>query len=237
MTLPCLVRCRAVHKSFARSPRERIDILLGIDFELVAGQLTLVHGASGTGKSTLLAILGCLLQPERGTLELLDRPVDFRDEEGLAALRAAHYGYVFQDHRLFDALTARENVELALALKGIGRSAAATSAAHALAEVGVGELADAKPARMSGGQRQRVSIARAIAGRPSVLLCDEPTASVDVKTALQLGELLRQLVVGTNRTALVVTHDEHLRRFSDHVLVLQNGRLVPLSAEAARCAG
>jgi putative ABC transport system ATP-binding protein len=214
-----------------------MDVLLGIDFELMAGELILVHGASGAGKSTLLAILGCLLQPDWGTLELLDQPVDFRDEESLAALRAAHYGYVFQDHRLFDALTARENVELALAIKGIGRSAAAISAAQALAEVGVGELADAKPARMSGGQRQRVAIARAIAGRPSILLCDEPTASVDVETALQLGELLRQLVVGTNRTALIVTHDEDLRRFSDHVFVLQSGRLVPLSAEAARCAG
>ena len=156
-----------------------IKVLKGIDLELQTGELTLMMGPSGSGKTTLLSILGCILSPTQGKLSIAGHPTQDMSKEQLANLRRTHVGFVFQSYNLVPTLSAVENVMLALDLRGINGSGAYDQAAEALVSVGLSHRIKAMPSKMSGGEKQRVSIARALAGSPSVILADEPTAALD----------------------------------------------------------
>jgi putative ABC transport system ATP-binding protein len=186
----------------------------------------LLMGPSGSGKTTLLSIIGCILRPTSGVVRILGREVSHLSERELPRVRREHVGFVFQGFNLFQALTASQNVELALHLKGISRWEARRRAAELLDHVGLAAKRSTYPADLSGGQKQRVAIARALAGEPSVILADEPTAALDWKSGLALMRLLRDLAHQRERAVVLVTHDSRIVAFADRIVRIEDGRIV-----------
>jgi putative ABC transport system ATP-binding protein len=211
--------------------RQRVHVLRGVTLAVAAGELVALEGPSGSGKTTLLSIMGCILTPSSGALEVAGRPVESADEAALREVRRRSIGFVFQQYNLFPALTALENVEYSLNVRGVGGRAAHVEARRVLARVGLADRLDFLPRDLSGGQKQRVAIARALAGRPPVLLADEPTANLDTATGAQVLDLFRELATAEGRGVLVVTHDPKVRRVADRVVLIRDGRLVGDEAE------
>jgi len=197
-----------------------------VSLELTEGRFVLLMGPSGSGKTTLLLLMGCLLKPTRGRLFLFEHEVSALDERTLPLLRRRYIGFVFQTFNLFPALTALENVELALNLKGINGRRARRQAAELLARGGLGERLHFLPRDLSGGEKQRVALARALAGDPPILLADEPTGMLDSRTGRQIVELLAELARTENRLVFMVTHDPRVRDLADEVLVMEDGSIV-----------
>ncbi|MEO7117908.1 MAG: ABC transporter ATP-binding protein, partial [Candidatus Limnocylindrales bacterium] len=192
--------------------RRTVTALDDVDVALATGGLHVVTGPSGSGKSTLLRLVAGLDRPDSGRVETLGRDLSALDRAGLAALRRTDVGVVGQAPRLVAYLTAHENVELALAVRGVPRGRARTEAREALDRVGLGDRADHLPDRLSTGERQRVAIARAIATKPRLLLLDEPTAALDRQSAASIASLLGELIhdgVSADRplTVVAATHD------------------------------
>lgn len=190
------------------------------------GRLTLLMGPSGSGKTTLLSVLGCLMTPQRGRVKLLGRDVTHLSEGEKTELRRQKIGYVFQAFRLFRALTALENVLLAMELSGRSGREAHQAAHEALAAVGLGNKGHLLPKEMSGGEKQRVAIARALINDPPIILADEPTASLDSKSGNQVAELLLSLAEKDQRLVVVVSHDNRWLPLCHRKVVLQNGCLI-----------
>lgn len=204
----------------------QLTVLKRIDLELRAGELTLLMGPSGSGKTTLLSILGCILTPTTGALEIAGQLTNGLGPEDLADLRRRHVGFVFQSYNLFPTLTAKQNLMLALDLRGITGIEAADYAARALAEVGLTHRAQAFPGRMSGGEKQRVAIARALAGSSSVILADEPTAALDSENGHAIMALLAEVAKDKTRAVLAVTHDYRTLAYADRIIRIEDGRIV-----------
>jgi len=204
-----------------------LDILHKIDFTLEAGETVAIVGASGSGKSTLLSLLAGLDVPSQGSVHLCGIDLFALDEDGRAAHRAAHVGFVFQSFQLLSHLTAIENVMLPLELRGV-RDARAQAAAM-LERVGLGKRLSHKPATLSGGEQQRVALARAFVVRPQVLMADEPTGSLDHATGLAVMNLMFELKREAGTTLILVTHDPQIAARCDRRLHIDAGRLVPQS--------
>ncbi len=219
-----VIDARDVTKTF-REGREEVEVLRGVSLALEPGEVVALEGPSGSGKTTLLSILGCILTPTDGRILIDGELVDPKRPERLPEVRKKSIGFVFQQFNLFPALTARENVEYALNVKG-HNGTARKEAERVLQEVGLAERMEFLPRDMSGGQKQRVAIARALAGDPVVLLADEPTANLDSQVGTQVLEMFRSLAKKRNRALLVVTHDPKVRAYSDRVLQIRDGRLV-----------
>lgn len=202
-----------------------VHALRGVDLALPGGEVLLLLGPSGSGKTTLLSIMGCILRATSGRVLVDGRDVTRVAERDLPAVRLRHFGFVFQGFNLFPALTAAENVEIALGLKGLRGRAARRAAREALAAVGLDDKADALPANLSGGQKQRVAIARALAGNPSIILADEPTAALDSTSGRLVMDLLRSLASDRNRAVVIVTHDSRTFRYADRIVAIEDGRL------------
>jgi putative ABC transport system ATP-binding protein len=196
------------------------------NFTAEAGQMLAITGPSGSGKTTLLSMLGCILRPTAGSITVCGERVDGLGERDLPRVRRRYMGFIFQSSNLFAALTAAENVEVMLKLKGVEGSAARRRARELLEEMGLGDRANMLPRELSGGQKQRVSIARALAGDPPLILADEPTASLDWKNGEQVIRLLREAATHGNRTVIVVTHDHRVDPFIDRSMSLVDGELV-----------
>lgn len=222
--MTAVLSARDVTKTFQEG-RETVEVLRGVSLELAPGEIVALEGPSGSGKTTFLSILGCILTPSGGVLEIEGEAVDPRRPERLPALRRKSIGFVFQQFNLFPALTARENVEYALNVKGVSGREARREALAAIERVGLGDRKDFLPRDLSGGQKQRVAIARALAGRPPILLADEPTANLDTEMGGQILTLFRDLVKDENRSLLVVTHDPKVRDIADRVVKIRDGRL------------
>src|SRR5215467_11060369 len=171
----------------------RVPALRGVDLDVCPGELMLLMGPSGSGKTTLLSIMGCILTASSGSVRIGGRDVTALDEKDLPGVRLAHIGFVFQGFNLFPTLTAGENVELMLDLKGIRGDKAKSRARQLLEQVGIGDKYNSFPADLSGGQKQRVAIARALAGDPNIILADEPTAALDSRTGHTVMEILTTL--------------------------------------------
>lgn len=206
-------------------PPADVKVLKGIDLELHTGELTLMMGPSGSGKTTLLSILGCILSPTSGRLKVAGQQTDTMSKEALANLRRRHVGFVFQSYNLVPTLSAVENVMLALDLRDLSGPDAYDNAADVLEQVGLAHRINAMPSKMSGGEKQRVSIARALAGSPSLILADEPTAALDAKNGLAVMELLAQVAQDTKRAVLAVTHDHRTLQFADRIIRIDDGRI------------
>jgi putative ABC transport system ATP-binding protein len=213
-----------VRKTFTEG-RETVEVLKGVSLSLAPGEVVALSGPSGSGKTTFLSILGCILTPSSGRVVVEGQVVDPRRPEQLPALRRRSIGFVFQQFNLFPALTARENVEYALNIKGVGGRAARSEAERVLDEVGLGDRKRFLPRDLSGGQKQRVAIARALAGRPAVLLADEPTANLDSEVGGKILTLFRDLAKRDQRALLIVTHDPRVLEVVDRTIEIRDGRI------------
>jgi putative ABC transport system ATP-binding protein len=220
-----LLEARNVVKEFLEGRGEVVTVLRGVSFEVSRGEIVALEGPSGSGKTTLLSILGCILTPTSGRVVVDGEEVDPSRAARLPAIRRKSIGFVFQQFNLFPALTALENVEYALNVKGSRGREAHEEAERVLDEVGLSDRKHFLPRDLSGGQKQRIAIARALAGRSPVLLADEPTANLDSQMGGQILEMFRALAKKENRALFVVTHDPKVRTISDRVLTIRDGRI------------
>jgi putative ABC transport system ATP-binding protein len=220
-----VIRAKGVGKIYREGATE-LRALEEVDLEVRAGELTLLMGPSGSGKTTLLSILGCILRASTGKLEVLGEDVSSLAERELPRIRREGIGFVFQGFNLFPALTAAENVALALDVRGVRAREAKKRGEEILAEVGLAEKARSFPADLSGGQKQRVAIARALAGDPPIVLADEPTAALDSTSGRTVIELLQRLAHVHGRAVVMVTHDPRVLPFGDRIVHLEDGRIV-----------
>ncbi len=217
-----ILHTRNVQKSFTEG-RETVTVLRGIDFSVERGEIVSLEGPSGSGKTTFLSILGCILTPTKGDVVIEGNSVA---EKNLAAIRKRSLGFVFQQFNLFPSLTALENVEYALNVKGVRGRDARSEAQRVIEAVGLGDRQNFLPRDLSGGQKQRVAIARALAGKAPILLADEPTANLDSTVGTQVLEMFRALAKQENRALVIVTHDPKVRTIADRVAKIQDGALV-----------
>jgi len=197
--------------------------LRGVDLDAHSGELLMLMGPSGSGKTTLLSIMGCILTASSGSVRLAGREVVGLSEKQLPSLRLEHIGFVFQGFNLFPTLSAGENVELMLDLKGISTAKAKKRAQELLDQVGLGGKYDSFPADLSGGQKQRVAIARALAGDPGIILADEPTAALDSHTGRNVMEMMSDLAHKRGRAVVIVTHDSRVLSFADRIVTIEDG--------------
>ncbi|HOS42086.1 MAG TPA: ABC transporter ATP-binding protein [Armatimonadota bacterium] len=217
-----------VVKDFA-GPRGVLRVLDGVSLTLSSGETAAIVGPSGSGKSTLLNCIGALDRPTLGTVRLDDGEVTTLGGAALAAYRATHVGFIFQDHHLLPQLTAWENVLLPTLAAGT-REGAAARARQLLERMGIAERADAFPAQMSGGERQRAAVARALVNGADLLLCDEPTGNLDRAAGEAVVDLLLPLAV-EGVIIIMVTHNRELAARFGRVLELRAGRLSPLQED------
>jgi len=206
------------------SPAGLLTILDDVTLAIERGETVAVVGASGAGKSTLLALLAGLDEPSAGQVWLADHELTAMDEDGRAAVRARHVGFVFQSFHLVPSLTAIENVMLPLELAG--RRDARAAAAEVMQRVGLAERARHYPRQLSGGEQQRVAIARAFVTRPDVLFADEPTGNLDTATGERIVDLLFDLNSVAGTTLVLVTHDRALAARCTRIVRLDAGRIV-----------
>ncbi len=201
-----------------------VEALRGVSLTVEAGEFVAVMGPSGSGKSTLLHLIGAMDTPTRGEVWLNGRSLAQMSEAGRTRLRCREVGFVFQTFNLLPALSALENVEIALRLAGVPGRERRTRATELLERVGMGERVRHRPRQLSGGERQRVAIARALANRPALLLADEPTGNLDSATGASIVALLRQLNA-EGQTLVVVTHNPEVANQAGRVLRLRDGQL------------
>ena len=219
-----LARMVGIGKTYGTG-EHAVQALRDATLDIRAGEVTLIEGPSGSGKTTLISILGLLLKPTAGQVWLGGRDVAGLTERDLPALRARHFGFVFQGFNLFPALSATENVAIAIQMKDPRAKDPTGQAKRLLSLVGLSDRAHHLPGDLSGGQKQRVAIARALGGDPPILIGDEPTAALDTKTALSVMDLLRELATNAGRAVVVVTHDPRLERFADRVIRVEDGHI------------
>lgn len=197
----------------------------GGDLTVQRGEVLLIMGPSGSGKTTLLTMIGGLLRPTSGTVRINGYNITSMKESKLPQVRRHQVGFVFQIFNLLEALSAVENVEVALNLAGHSGREARSRAERVLTDLGLGERLHFKPQTLSGGEKQRVSIARALANDPQLILADEPTANLDSRHGHEVVVLLRDIAKKQNRTVIIVSHDHRIREAADRVLWLEDGRL------------
>ena len=205
------------------SGRRRLEVLKGIDLEIQPGELVAMMGPSGCGKSTLLNIIGGLLEADSGSISLGEFSYGTKPPSRVVNVRRRGIGWIFQDYHLIDRLSALDNVIFALELSGVPTPQAKEQAREALEKVGLEDRMEFIPDQLSGGQRQRVAIARAIAGSRPLLLADEPTGNLDVKSGQEIIDLFKQLCKEDGISVLMVTHDPTLASMADRMLLLKNG--------------
>jgi putative ABC transport system ATP-binding protein len=223
-----VVQARGLTKVYQMGHVE-VHALRGVDLDLYAGEFVVILGASGSGKSTLLNILGGLDQPTSGKVSYRDHDLTSTDDTKLTFFRRDHVGFVFQFYNLIAGLTALENVELIAAL-----APHSLDPREALALVGLAARSDHYPSQLSGGEQQRVAIARAISKRPDVLLCDEPTGALDVKTGITVLEAIAKINQELGTLTVVITHNAVIADMADRVVSLSDGLVVKILENSAR---
>lgn len=204
---------------------ETVHALDGVDLNIDRGEFVAIVGSSGSGKSTAMNIIGCLDVPTSGSYRLGGVDVSTMDDDRLAEIRNKMLGFIFQQYNLIPKLTVLENVELPLLYAGVDSLARRERALRSLERVGLGDKGKNLPSQLSGGQQQRVSIARALAGTPSVILADEPTGALDSRTGREVLNFLKQL----NRegdTVVLITHDNSIAVRADRIVRLQDGKII-----------
>ena len=217
---------------FFRRGDQTVRALDGVTLEISAGEIVALEGPSGSGKTTLLQLLGALDRPSEGSVAFEGRDLAELPDRELAALRLDAFGFVFQQFNLISTLTSLQNVEAALAPKGLEDAELRRRAAALLDEVGLGERASHVPSHLSGGEQQRVAIARALVGDPRVVLADEPTGNLDSATGGEIIELLTELAARRGTTIVVATHDAELASRAPRRIAMRDGRLL-VAAEAS----
>ena len=220
-----IVEAKGVTKVLGRGAAQ-VHALKDIDLSLCGGELTVLMGPSGSGKTTLLSVLGCILTPSSGTVRVCGRTTQGADAEVLAKLRRDHVGFVFQSYHLFPTLTAAENIQLALDIRGAHGEEARAKSRDALEKVGLAHKTASYPHELSGGEQQRVAIARAIVSNPSAIFADEPTAVLDTRNGRAIMSILAEIAKDPAHGVMVVTHDSRMTSFADRVIHIEDGCLV-----------
>jgi len=224
MTNDRLYDLRSVSRVYGERAN-KVRALRDLDLTVCDGEFLVVAGPSGSGKTTLLQLLGGLDRPTEGEVLFDGRDLATLGDAELTGLRLRTIGFVFQQFNLIPTLTAAQNVEVALAPRGLDAAGRRAAVERALASVGLEERADHLPSQLSGGEQQRVAIARALANEPRVVLADEPTGNLDSATGEEIVELLRSLSNGGGRTVIVITHDPQVAEAAPRVVRLRDGTL------------
>jgi putative ABC transport system ATP-binding protein len=218
-----VIRLEGITRHY-RAGSELIKALDGVDLTIESGEFVAIMGTTGSGKSTLMNILGCLDRPTAGRYVLVGHDVGRLSDDARARLRSRAFGFVFQSYNLIPRMSALEQVELPLVYRGArGR---ARRAAAALQAVGLGARIHHRPTQLSGGQQQRVAIARSLVVEPRVLLADEPTGALDTRTGEEVMEILRSLVRNRGITVVIVTHEHEIAAFTERVIRMRDGRVI-----------
>ena len=218
-----IIRVDELHKYYELG-ETRVHALRGVSLDIQAGEFVAIMGASGSGKSTFMNILGCLDKPSSGTYKLQGIDVTKHDKKSLALIRNQKIGFVFQGFNLLARTTALENTELPTLYTKISKAEREKRAAESLAMVGLQDRAQHFPSQMSGGQQQRVAIARALVNRPSILLADEPTGNLDSHTSVEIMEIFQGLNEA-GLTIVLVTHEHDIAQYAKRVLVFRDGKV------------
>ena len=222
-----MIDIKNIHKSYGS-----LEVLKGIDAVIEQGEIVSIVGASGAGKTTLLQIVGTLDKPDCGEILYDGRRVDNLPDREMARFRNGNIGFVFQFHQLLPEFTALENVMIPALIGGKNQSDAEQEAKRILDFLSLSDRLGHKPAQLSGGEKQRVAVARALINRPSVILADEPSGSLDSKNKIELHKLFFDLRDEFKQTFVIVTHDETLARMTDRTLFMKDGSIVsPASVE------
>lgn len=226
---PAAIRARGVTKSFGAGDT-KVTVLKGIDLDVRLGELLLLVGESGGGKTTLLSVIAGILDIDEGQLDVLGIPLPELSNAKKTRFRGRTMGFVYQQFNLLPALTAAENVAVPLFIHGVRRGEALARARTMLERVGLGDRTEFLPSKLSGGQQQRVAIARALVPEPRLLICDEPTAALDGPNGQKIMELLREIGRSPDRAVVVVTHDSRVFHFGDRIAELTDGQIVGIHA-------
>ena len=222
-----MIEIKNIHKSYGS-----LEVLKGIDAVIEQGEIVSIVGASGAGKTTLLQIVGTLDKPDCGEILYDGRRVDNLPDREMARFRNGNIGFVFQFHQLLPEFTALENVMIPALIGGENQSDAEQEAKRILDFLSLSDRLGHKPAQLSGGEKQRVAVARALINRPSVIVADEPSGSLDSKNKIELHKLFFDLRDEFEQTFVIVTHDETLARMTDRTLFMKDGSIVsPASVE------
>lgn len=226
-TQPAAVRLRGIVKSFGTGDT-KVTVLRGIDLDIYLGEMLLLVGESGGGKTTLLSAIAGILEIDAGDIDVLGVPLSDLPAGKRTTFRGQTMGFIYQQFNLLPALTAAENVAVPLLIQKISRSEALRRARTMLDRVGLGDRAEFLPKNLSGGQQQRVAIARALVNEPRLLICDEPTAALDGPNGQKIMELLREVGRAPDRCVVIVTHDSRIFHFGDRMANLTDGRIVSI---------
>jgi putative ABC transport system ATP-binding protein len=218
------VVCREVVKTYGDGA-DLVHALRGIDLEVRSGELLMLVGPSGCGKTTLISVMAGILDQDRGDCRVFGRDWTGMPSREKSDYRGRAIGFVFQAFNLLPALTAAENVAVPLMIQGVRRAEAVERARIVLDRVGLAERARSLPAQLSGGQQQRVAIARALVHEPRLIVCDEPTSSLDEETGHKVMELLREVALAPDRALVIVTHDARVFDFADRIAKMNDGRI------------
>ena len=220
-----VVVAKDVCKSFQLNPSSPlVEALIDLNLTVNAGEFISLYGPSGAGKTTLLNLIGGLDKQTSGQIIVFNHDLETYDENFLATFRSAYIGYVFQSYNLISTLTALENIEFVIELAGWKKEKIEKRSQELLNMVGLASRADHFPAQLSGGERQRIAFARALANDPPLLLADEPTGNLDIKTGLAIVKILEQ-IKNEGKTIIAATHDEKLLRLASRAVYLEEGRL------------
>jgi putative ABC transport system ATP-binding protein len=224
MEIPIAVECEGVIKDFGSgSTKQRV--LRGIDWQVPIGATTFLVGPSGCGKTTLISIIAGLLSATAGRVRVLGQETTKMRNGALVRFRADHLGFIFQQFNLLPSLTAVENAAVSLVARGSTLASAKRQASGLLDRLGLETNKWKYPNQLSGGQQQRVAIARALVHNPQIVICDEPTASLDAETGHEAMQLMREVASGPDRAVIVVTHDTRIFEFADYIATMSDGRI------------
>ena len=211
-----------IQRVFTQGARD-LPVLRGASLALAAGEVAALVGPSGSGKSSLLHIVGLLEKPDGGAISLRGQLIEMDNDRARTAMRLQHIGFVYQDHNLLPEFSAQENIALPARLAGQGRDDAMQNALVSLERLGLADRADHLPSQLSGGEQQRVAIARALANQPSLVLADEPTGSLDGASGEKVADLLLEEAKTQNAAVLLATHDMDLAARADRIVRLRDG--------------